>query len=100
MRVLGIDTSLRSTGVGIVERDGARMVSLAHETLKVGRSAPHSECLQVIHAGVEGVIGRFAPEAVSIEGVFSLPERAHGRDSWSGPGGGHCGLRHRGHPCI
>ena len=70
MRVLGIDTSLRSTGVGIVERDGARMVSLAHETLKVGRSAPHSECLQVIHVGVERVVGRFAPDAVSIEGVF------------------------------
>lgn len=70
IRVLGIDTSLRSTGVGVVERSGSRMVPLGYGTLKAGRTAPHSECLLKISRGVTEYIERYSPQSVSIEGIF------------------------------
>jgi len=70
IRVLGIDTSLRSTGLGVIERSGSRMIPLGYGTLKTGRTAPHSECLLKIFRGVSEYIERYSPQSVSIEGIF------------------------------
>lgn len=70
MRVLGIDTSLRSTGVAVVESRGSALVAVEHGALRTRAQAPLSECLKHLSLGVEEIIGRAAPEAVAIEGVF------------------------------
>lgn len=70
VRVLGIDTSLRCTGLGVVERTGNRMQAVSHEALKVPASRAVSECLARIAAGIAVVIERDEPDVASIEGAF------------------------------
>ena len=69
-RVLGIDTSLRSTGMGVVERRGAQFRAVACRTLSVPQKEPHSECLRRIQEGIVALIAEASPEAASIEGIF------------------------------
>jgi len=69
-RVLGIDTSLRSTGVAVIEAVGNRLSAIEHGTLKNSRAAPHSACLKRIDGGLSDLIARTEPNAVAIEGAF------------------------------
>jgi crossover junction endodeoxyribonuclease RuvC len=70
MRVLGIDTSLRSTGIGVVESAGSRYRSVSWEVLKVPASRPVSACLLRVAEGIGDCIAAAAPDAVAIEGAF------------------------------
>lgn len=70
MRVLGIDTSLRSTGLGLVQTAGSRYERLAGATLKVRASHPHSACLLRIHDGISRMLRAGEVDAAAIEGAF------------------------------
>jgi len=70
MKVLGIDTSLRSTGLGVVGKKGSVMRALWYGTVKVGANKPLSEALLTIHDAVEEVLVALSPVAVAIEGIF------------------------------
>ena len=70
VRVLGIDTSLRSTGVGVVEAQGSRLSAVEDGNIKIPAGKPHSECLKQIHSGILDIIDRTNPSAVAIEGTF------------------------------
>lgn len=70
MRVLGVDTSLRSTGFGVVESAGSRLIAVEYGNFRMHRSMKHSECLSGISLGLEDVIERTAVDAVAIEGAF------------------------------
>jgi crossover junction endodeoxyribonuclease RuvC len=70
MRALGIDTSLRSTGVAVVEALGSRLAAVEYGTLRPPAKAPLSECLWRLSDGVRAIIQRAAPDAVAIEGIF------------------------------
>jgi crossover junction endodeoxyribonuclease RuvC len=67
---LGIDTSLRSTGFGVVEAQGSRLRCIECGFLKTRPKWLHSECLRVIAHGIGDVIAATAPDAVAIEGAF------------------------------
>jgi crossover junction endodeoxyribonuclease RuvC len=69
-RVLGIDTSLRSTGIGVVEAQGNSLRSVDFGFLKTSPKWRHSECLKCIAEGIEDIIARTTPDVVSIEGAF------------------------------
>ncbi len=69
-RILGIDTSLRSTGVGLVEAIGHRHQMIASSTLKNPRSRPLSACLAHIHAEIQRLLQSYRPDAVAIEAIF------------------------------
>ena len=69
-RVLGIDTSLRSTGVGVVEACGSRLTAVEFGVLKAPAHARLSECLKCLHAGLAEIIARSQPAAAAIEGAF------------------------------
>lgn len=69
-RVLGIDTSLRSTGYGIVEGSGSRLRAVAHGTIRIPRDRPLSACLRRLHADLSDAIREHAPTAAAVEGVF------------------------------
>ena len=69
-RVLGIDTSLRSTGVGVVDAVGSRLVAVEYGALKVPQKELLSTCLRSISDGIAELIERTRPAAVAIEGVF------------------------------
>jgi crossover junction endodeoxyribonuclease RuvC len=70
MRVLGVDTSLRSTGYGVVESKGSRLAAIEHGKIANPASHPHSRCLHHIDTEVRKIIERTKPDAASIEGIF------------------------------
>lgn len=68
--VLGVDTSLRSSGVGVVQGPARSPRFIACGTIRIPASAPHTECLYRLDAGITGLLEEHAPEAVAIEGIF------------------------------
>ena len=70
IRVLGIDASLRSTGVAVVDASGNSLSAVEYGTLKMKASEPLSGCLKLLNAGIVEILKRTEPEAVAIEGAF------------------------------
>ena len=70
VRVLGIDTSLRSTGVGILDAVGSRMVPVWYGTVKNPAGRPLSACLLHLQDEIDKLIREHEPQAVAIEGIF------------------------------
>lgn len=70
VRVLGIDTSLRSTGVAVVEAAGSTLSAVEYGPLKNSRKAALSECLKRLDEGLCELIARTSPDAAAIEGAF------------------------------
>lgn len=67
---MGVDTSLRSTGVGVVEVKGSRFSVVEFGVIKAPRTFSLSECLQKLNSGITEIIERTKPQAVAVEGVF------------------------------
>jgi crossover junction endodeoxyribonuclease RuvC len=70
MIILGIDTSLRSSGYGVLVTEGSRMRSLEAGRIRNAPKLPLSECLRTIHARVVELIAQHAPDVVAIESVI------------------------------
>jgi crossover junction endodeoxyribonuclease RuvC len=70
IRVLGIDASLRSTGVGILDAAGSRMTPIYYGTVKNPPARPLSACLVHLQDEIAKLIGEHRPGVVAIEGVF------------------------------
>ena len=70
MRILGIDPGTNATGYGVVERDGARLLHVAHGALRPARAQSMATRLAQIHAGLIEVIARHEPTCVVIERIF------------------------------
>jgi crossover junction endodeoxyribonuclease RuvC len=70
-RVLGIDPGSRVTGFGVVEAHGSRLRHVAHGVLRVpGDLALELRLAELFH-GLSGVLARWTPDAVAVEGVFA-----------------------------
>lgn len=70
VRILGIDTSLRSTGVGIVEARGTELRAVAYGRIRNKPAVPHSGCLENIFSSITELIETHAPGCAAIEGAF------------------------------
>ncbi len=70
VRILGVDTSLRSTGVAVLEQSGRTVRALAYGTVRNKASLPHSQCLAAIQTEMEKLIAEFSPAEAAIEGAF------------------------------
>lgn len=70
VKILGIDTSLRCTGFGVVESHGTVLRSVQFGYLKTSKDWLHSACLKHIAEGIRRVIVETSPTGVSIEGAF------------------------------
>lgn len=70
VRILGVDTSLRSTGVAVLEVSGQQMRALAYGRIHNKPKVKHSDCLAAIHREIDKLIEEFSPDEVSIEGAF------------------------------
>ena len=70
IRILGIDTSLRSTGIGILDAAGSRMTPVFYGTIKNPAGRPLSACLVHLQDEIDKLIREHEPQAVSIEGIF------------------------------
>ena len=56
MTILGIDTSLRSSGYGVLSVEGSRMRALEAGRIRNDPKLPLSACLRAIHARVAELI--------------------------------------------
>lgn len=70
MKVLGIDASLRGTGLAVIDWAGARASALHWEVVKVPPKAPHSECFRAIRERMDALLAEYRPDAAAIEGGF------------------------------
>ena len=70
MIILGIDTSLRSTGYGVLEVVGSRLKMIACGNVKNGPKFPLTACLKAIHAKVAELIETHQPDVMAIESVI------------------------------
>ncbi|MBI5425608.1 MAG: crossover junction endodeoxyribonuclease RuvC [Opitutae bacterium] len=67
-RVLGIDPSLRGTGLALIEfASGRQPVLLRCETVRVPAKHPMAFCLGEIHRAVTRFLGDFSPRHVALE---------------------------------
>ena len=72
MRILGIDPGLRTTGFGLVDVDGANLTYVASGTITtthLGKGNLPAR-LKVLFDGIREVVGRYEPDAASVEIVF------------------------------
>ena len=70
MRALGIDASLRSTGVGVVESKAGRLHAVEYTTIRNPASRPHSTSLRQIQEDLAAILARTRPDTAAIEGGF------------------------------
>ena len=70
MTILGIDTSLRSSGYGVLVADGSRLRALDCGAIKNAPKLPLSACLRTIHARVAELIEQYDPDVLAIEAVI------------------------------
>jgi len=70
MTILGVDTSLRSTGFGVLEVVGSRLKMIECGNVKNGPKVPLTACLKAIHAKVAELISTHRPDVMAIESVI------------------------------
>lgn len=70
MIVLGIDTSLRSTGYGVLATSGSRLSALDWGLIRNEARLPLSECLVNIHRRITELVEAHSPDVVAIESVI------------------------------
>ncbi len=70
VRILGIDTSLRSTGIGIIEVRGSELRAVAYGRVRNRPHDAHSHCLENIFSSISDLIEEHAPDCAAIEGAF------------------------------
>ena len=70
MKVLGIDASLRGTGLAVVEQRGSNAGARHWDVVKIGAQAPHSECLRTIRERIDAALAEHKPDAAAMEGGF------------------------------
>lgn len=71
MRILGIDPGSIVTGYGVVERDGSRVIHVAHGTLRPPRGAELPARLGCLHALLEEIFSLHRPEVAVVERIFA-----------------------------
>jgi len=72
MRILGIDPGLRTTGFGVIDVDGQNLSYVASGTISTMHIAkgPLPARLKVLFDGIREVVGRYEPDAASVEIIF------------------------------
>jgi len=69
VKILGIDPGLRTTGFGVIDKQGNKLAYIASGTIKTP-DADLPQRLKTIFAGVAEIVATYAPDCASIEKVF------------------------------
>lgn len=70
MIILGVDTSLRSTGYGVLEVRGSRLRAVEFGNIRNAPKLPLSQCLKRIHGRIGELIAAHQPDVLAIESVI------------------------------
>lgn len=69
MKILGIDPGLRTTGFGVIHKQGNKLTYVASGTIKTAE-ADLPQRLKTILGGVAEIIATYRPDCAAIEKVF------------------------------
>ncbi|MCA1809815.1 MAG: crossover junction endodeoxyribonuclease RuvC [Kiritimatiellia bacterium] len=70
MRVLGVDTSLRSSGAAVIEKRAGQLATLEYTVIRNPARLQVSRCLDRLQRGIAELIERWRPDVAAVEGVF------------------------------
>ena len=70
MIILGIDPGLRTTGFGVIEKQGSKLRYIASGTIKTGLEGALPPRLKIILDGVREIVATYQPHCAAIEKVF------------------------------
>jgi crossover junction endodeoxyribonuclease RuvC len=70
MRLVGIDPGLRTTGWGVIEAAGNRLVHVANGRVTSDAAATMAERLVQLHDGLIAVLEKWRPEEAAVEETF------------------------------
>ncbi len=70
MIVLGVDPGLASTGYGVVERRGSRLLALDGGVIETAAGLAQERRLAEIHAAVDGLLEEHQPQAMALEQLY------------------------------
>ncbi len=70
MTVLGVDTSLRSTGYGVLRSEGSRLVCLTCGNIRNAPGLSVTACLKAIHEKIAALIAEYRPDVMAVESVI------------------------------
>lgn len=70
MIILGIDPGLRTTGFGVIEKQGSKLRYIASGTIKTGSESALPPRLKIIFAGIAEIVRTYNPDCAAIEKVF------------------------------
>ena len=70
MKILGVDTSLRSTGYGILETIGSQMHAIDYGNIHNTQKLSLTECLKAIYTKITQLITEHHPDVLAVESVI------------------------------
>ena len=70
LKVLGVDTSLRSTGYGVIVAENGRFRMLECGRIRNPPALPLTSCIREIHAKISSLIEVHKPDVVAVESVI------------------------------
>ena len=70
MIILGIDPGLRTTGFGVIEKQGNKLRYIASGTIKTGGEGALPPRLKMIFGGIAEIVATYQPDCAAIEKVF------------------------------
>lgn len=70
VKVLGVDTSLRSTGVGVLLTNGVEHKALVYGTIKNPPKRSVPDALHHLQTEILKIIEAESPDCVAVEGIF------------------------------
>ena len=70
MIILGIDPGLRTTGFGVIEKQGNKLRYIASGTIKTASEGALPPRLKLILQGIAEVVRTYQPDCAAIEKVF------------------------------
>lgn len=70
LRILGIDPGLRSTGFGVVDKAGNKLVYVASGCIKTDAAGSLPERIKTILDGLVEIIAAYSPQQAAVEIVF------------------------------
>lgn len=70
MKVLGIDPGTATTGFGVVESKGSRLLHIAHGVITTPAKAPFADRLALIFERMESLLQEHQPDVVAIEKLY------------------------------
>ena len=70
MIILGIDPGLRTTGFGVIEKQGSKLRYIASGTIKTVAESELPGRLKIILRGIAEIIATYQPDCAAVEKVF------------------------------